>query len=277
MAERAFELLSAACPDFGRAATLPWDAPVLGFAVADYELGRPGPVYAHRKEFREALGAWCQARGVELVVAAVPAADRTWLALMPQLGFTFFDMTYTVRLTALQSAKLPEVRGEARLATVADLPQLEAIAEQVFQFGRYHADPYVPVELANKRYREWLRNEVAGLGPDSRMYVVGAPGDVRGFFHSVIRDGVARVTIFAIDERYQRGTTGFNVLAGALRDLRSVGVRMVVSRISAVNTGVLNLIKVFGFRYSEPQAVFYWHAPDAPHLLPAAGVFRCAG
>jgi len=40
--------------------------------------------------------------------------------------------------------------------------------------------------------------------------------------------------------------------------------------IAAANTRVLNVCAMLGFRFSNPESAFHWHAPHAPHLLPAA-------
>ncbi len=267
MFELRYEPLSLEHPEWGSVALLPWDAEILGFGVADYRWGTPEAMARQSAAFREALAHWAAAGGVEAVVCCVPPEDRHTLSMLPSLGFLFFDYTYEITLSRLQATSFPAPRVPVRLAESSDGDEVERIAEQVFRFGRYHADPYIPRHLANARYRKWLRGAFAGRSMASRMYVAGAPGNVRGFFHAELWKASARITIIAVDTPFQRGLTGFSLVAGVLNDLKRAGIQRVSSKISAANLGVLNLAAAFGFRYGDPQAVYYWHPPDAKHLV----------
>jgi hypothetical protein len=50
----------------------------------------------------------------------------------------------------------------------------------------------------------------------------------------------------------------------------------VESKVSAANVGVLNVGSSFGFKWSKPEATFYWHAPGAAHIVAPAGLTAVA-
>jgi hypothetical protein len=76
----------------------------------------------------------------------------------------------------------------------------------------------------------------------------------------------------AADSSVQGTTAGYALFLGLIEDLAKGGIRRVQSKLSAANTAMMNLAAFGGARFSDPQLVFHWHAPNAPHLLkPDAG------
>ncbi|HWB96909.1 MAG TPA: GNAT family N-acetyltransferase, partial [Bryobacteraceae bacterium] len=72
----------------------------------------------------------------------------------------------------------------------------------------------------------------------------------------------------AVEKEAQGGIYGAQLIAESLKVAKAAGARQVFVRISAANLPALNLYAGLGFRFSEPEAVFHWHAPGAAHLLP---------
>jgi hypothetical protein len=59
------------------------------------------------------------------------------------------------------------------------------------------------------------------------------------------------------------------LFAGTLDALEAEGVRSVTAKISAANTGVMNIYSHLGFVASLPEFTYHWRLPASPHLLPA--------
>jgi hypothetical protein len=154
-----------------------------------------------------------------------------------------------------------------RLATVDDHPQIEAIAQQTFRHGRYKADPCFPMELADRRYRHWVRNACASTNPADRVYVVGKPGNVKGFFQLRIVEDRAEIGIMGVTEAAKGSTAGLQLMSGTQLELKALGVRWITAKLSAGNPRIMNMVAHFGWRFRNAQATFHWHAPGAPHLL----------
>lgn len=272
MFEIHYEPLSTRLPEWGTIAVIPWDTETFGFAVAELHLGSVNAVAAQHTEFAHTLTEWAEEQRAEVIVCSTPAEERLAWTALPLAGFTLLDYTLVISLPNFQAMNYRPSRLPVRRATVDDQPEVERIAEQVFRFGRYHADPAIPVHLANLRYRRWLRRACEDTSGIGYIYVAGAPGTVRGFLYATVREGLVTVMIMAIDAPYQRGITGYKLLTSALQDLQLTGARRLVSKISAGNLGVFNLAVAVGCKFTDPQAVFYWHAPNAQHLVPRSQV-----
>lgn len=246
-------------PRLGRVAVLPWDCEIFGFAVADY---RPGELPANRAacdRLSRVFEAWTAQNAVRLCCCTVPATDRDWIAALPRLGFDYVDFTLRVTLPGLQAAVLPESHISVRPAEAAEAHQAALLAADAFRFGRYHADARFPLQLANARYGKWIEY-AAAAGPGSRLYVIGDNGKVDGFYHVTIERDTADLRLAAVAAPLQRTLLGFDLYSSTLAELKRAGVRRVVAKISAANTGVMNVFARLGFRFSAPEAIFHWRS-----------------
>ena len=147
------------------------------------------------------------------------------------------------------------------------IPTFCALPAPHFDFGRYHSDPRFPRELANRRYVRWLENALACSESSVRVFVLGSPGMPLGFFHAVLLDGVADLRLAAADPTSQVGL-GLALYSETLITLQKLGAKRFVTKVSAINTGVVNLYASIGFRFSRPEYILHWHSPLARHLLP---------
>jgi hypothetical protein len=267
MAEAAFLPLHEAGPGWGAVAILPWDAEIFGFPVAAWQPGDPRAVAADRRACRGRLEAWAATHRVELIGCTVTADDLAWRALLPELGFTAVEQTVRIKLR-LQAFSAPPPATPVRPAAAADAPLVEEIAGHAFRHGRYHADPRFPPELADLRYRRWILSALASTDPRDRVYVLGGPGTVKGFFQLRLDEDRAEVGIIAVARALQGSPAGPELVIGTQLALKAEGVRWVTSKVSAANLGLLNLVTHLGYRLRQPEVAFHWHAPGAPHLLP---------
>ena len=267
MFETSYEPLSDQHPDWGRIAVLPWDCEIFGFPVADYQGGDLIDIANTLPEFKEAFNRWTEKNRVELVHCIVPAQERLWLTLLPEIGFSYVDYTLKISTNRLHLWEPFHTKIPVRPAVPADRASIERIAELAFHVGRYHMDPRFPRPLSELRYQRWLGNALDAVGPQNRLYVTGEVGAVTSFFHVTLNGEEAYITIIAVDPARQGGRTGIDLCCEVLKDLKASGVRKMSSKISAMNNNVQNFCVYFGWRFSDPQVVFHWHAPNAPHLV----------
>ncbi len=122
-------------------------------------------------------------------------------------------------------------------------------------------DPRFPSELAGRRYRQWATNALTGNNPGERLYVMGEPGDVQGFYHVTVDESVSDLLLAAVAPELQGTMLGFDLYLAVLHTLKGLGVRRVVSTISGKNTPVINVYSMLGFRFSEPEVIYHWHVP----------------
>jgi hypothetical protein len=273
MFQAEYEHLSEDTPQGGTTAVLPWDTEIFGFAAADWKVGSVRAVFGDRMKIATRLRSYAADHGVALIGCSVPSSEGRWRTLLPHLGFAYVDTTLTYTLTKLQSTTFPRKHVPVRLATIEDQAAVERICEIGFRAGRYHADARFPLALANLRYRRWLANEFASLGENNRIYVAGDVGAAIGFTHVRVNESGAYITIGGADPAVQSSVLPFAVFIGTLEALRDSGVRRAQSKLSAGNTPMLNLAAYAGSRFSDPEHVYHWHAPDSPHLVKLDALF----
>ena len=100
------------------------------------------------------------------------------------------------------------------------------------------------------------------------MYVVGKPGNVKGFFQLRLVEDRAEVGIMGVAESAKGTPAALDLMTGMQLDLKALGIRWITAKLSAGNTRIINLVAHFGWRFRNARATFHWHAPDARHLLP---------
>jgi hypothetical protein len=266
MAEVSAEPLDTSRPEWGTVYVVPWDTEIFGFPVGTYTPGEPETIQRDLRGVGARLRAWASARRVELVSCTVAADDRAWRTVLPPLGFTCVEQTLglTFRIQTYQAD--PPARP-VRIAMDDDHARIEEIAGHTFHHGRYNADPRFPLDLADRRYRHWVRHACISTNPADLVYVVGAPGNVKGFFQLRLAADRAEVGIMGVTATAKGTPAAFDLMSGMHLDLKARGTRWLTAKISAGNTRVINLVSHFGYRFRDAQATFHWHAPDALHLL----------
>jgi hypothetical protein len=270
-----FRPLLEADPRWGAVACLPWDEAIFGFPVAALNLGgAPLPAAEPLTLFTAALRDFCRETKAELVSASVPGGAAVTQSVLCAAGFVPVEFSLLAQIPHLTPARLPQPRFSLRPAELQDHDAVRRIAGVAFIAGRYHGDPRFPRALANLRYSRWIERALDTPGPGGHVFVLGPPGSVVGFMHVVIRDGHADLRLGAVDPENDLGFAGFSLYAETLRAVCALGAHSVSAKIAAANTRVLNVCAMLGFRFSNPESAFHWHAPHAPHLLPAACIDR---
>lgn len=257
--ELEFEPISSESPALGTAALVPWDTEIFGFRVAVYKRG-PDCGDGNVAHFGTAFASWMKAHRIALCSCVLPASDSLWRRRLSETGFHLVDCTLQVSLEPLSAAHLPESRFPVRLATVDDQAAIEAIARQSFTHGRYHADPFFSKELADRRYLRWVQNALSGARAADRVFVLCSPAEVMGFYHGTVEGDVSDLRLVALAPEFRKTGAGMALYAGALRELRKLGIREVISSISGANAAAINVHARLGFHFRHPERVYHWHA-----------------
>ena len=251
---------------FGCAALIPWDSDIFGFPVAQYRIGSDRIDESQTGALSESLHSWLRRNDVALCSCAIPASNAFWKTHLPRLGFQWTDLGLKVTLNGLNKAPLRPARVTLRKAVASDSDAIGVIAGQAFHHGRYHADPAFPSELADLRYRQWAISALTGNKPGEHLYVMGEPGNVQGFYHVIVDESVSDLLLAAVAPKLQGTMLGFDLYLAVLHTLKEIGVRKVESTISAMNTPVMNVYSMLGFRFSAPEVIYHWHVPQPQHM-----------
>ncbi|HEU0120893.1 MAG TPA: GNAT family N-acetyltransferase [Bryobacteraceae bacterium] len=149
---------------------LPWDSQMYGFPAA-----RMDSVLASSAEHLLPLLkmsiASARAAGIRHLIARVDAGDLPYLTALTRLGFELIDGIQTFSLSLPQSLETsPSIA--TRLYQPADLGQILNLARTAYLFDRFHSDPAIGNDVADRINEEWLRNSCSGQAADAVIVAV---------------------------------------------------------------------------------------------------------
>jgi hypothetical protein len=261
--------LNCAGRTWATAELLAGDTGVFGFPVGRLVLSETPPVGRELAEAAKSLLAWARQSSPAIISASVPASRLAWGDALGALDFACIDFSLQMTLASMKKRPRPTVTAQVRPATAADHGGIEAMAGTAFDFGRYHRDRRFPRELANKRFAVWVRKSLQQPGPGMKFLVLGPVGRPNAFMFLEVKQDKAQLWLGGVAREASNGLLGPMLFAGMLDALEAEGVRSVAAKISAANTGVMNIYSYLGFLASMPEFTYHWRLPASPHLLPA--------
>jgi GNAT superfamily N-acetyltransferase len=245
----------------------PWDEPTVGGPVATISSIRVGNSTRATADF-QAFHAWCDAAGVVLVSCRLPHDHLGECGFLEGQGFRFIELNYRPELADLQSADLGHDDAVAvGIVDAAEQTTLEAIAGEIFEAGRFHADPFINPRIGDLRYRRWVAN--AFRNPAQAVWKCSVSGRLVAF-HVVESPATDRRfwSLVGLAPGLSGQGMGSRAWRAMLRQHRREGVRHVSTSISSLNAKVLNLYVKLGFRFPMPSITMHW-CPRGPLPGPA--------
>jgi dTDP-4-amino-4,6-dideoxy-D-galactose acyltransferase len=246
------------------AAVVAWDSAAFGFRVAAVSRFEIAPS-SDPEPALDALERWCVERDVRVVSCRLDHTRLRESMALEARGFRFVEMVYQPRLTdlATRSIATPALEITIEPATDRDLPEIEAMAHDVFVTGRYELDPRLDPEGGRTRYANWVRNAVAGT--TQSVLAARVRSELVGFF-IVERRSDERVYwhLTAVAPQSQRRGIGKALWLTMLRRHRDEGAAEVETTISGHNLAALNLYARLGFALGSAQMTFHWLREPAP-------------
>lgn len=171
---------------------LPWDSEMLGvtcgriFALIvplDYEKG-----YATAAALATVAQQWARDAGFQLLDVRCDARDLPAAHALEATGFRLMEASLAFSYTTEMLPRGGEVEivsdAEIRLATAADEPFMRRAAA-MFRSDRFHRDPRIRKEAADRLYEEWIVN--SGLQKRGRLYIAEVRGRAIGL-ESLVTD-----------------------------------------------------------------------------------------
>ena len=189
--------------------------------------------------------------------ARVPADDVAAVQRLSALGFSVVDTTLTLGRTP--------VPGSAPSSVVRAKPEhreaVVEIARTAFRFSRFHLDPEVPAELANRIKADWIESYFAGTRGE-HLLVALADGRPAGFLAVIAGEDAGKalrtIDLIAVAPSAQgrglaRALTGAFVAESArVCDEVRVGTQ-------AANVPATRLYESMGFALVRAQYALHLH------------------
>jgi ribosomal protein S18 acetylase RimI-like enzyme len=233
-----------------------WDSAVFGFPVLQISYLQlhsegGGADFGKFEEIRDKAGAGivsCRLNHNALVESM----------MLEDHGFRFVEMVYQPQLDDLSRSPEP-VHGflAARPGSTGDLPAVLEIAGTAFSNERFHADPRLPSEYGDKRYRNWVRSSVGH--PRQRLTVLLDGKRLVSFFVTeMLPDGTDYWHLNAVSPSEQGRGYGRRAWMTMVRQAKEKGAKRVRTCVAARNHRVINLYARLGFLFPPPMMTFHW-------------------
>lgn len=245
------------------AEVLPWDTEFFGFTVARLNAIVPltDPAYQVLADFGVAVDQLlelCRSRGVRYLLAPVDARDMAVARALTSRGFELIESR--LHYHGDLNIHAHQRRFAVRLAAPADVPVLADVAEQMVNpYDRFHADPVLFGDPANRMMRRWVEASVCdGFADATLVPDVDRPG--------------AFVTVKYHRERWKQWglRIGQPIVAAVSRDYRgwyfklisevcvhllNVGAEHVYLVSQSTNSAVLRGWEKLGLRYGKNEVI----------------------
>lgn len=223
----------------------PWDAAIFGFKTSELL----SVSYKDHRAVEQLLDLFDQANregAVRFTYTRVAAQDLLLKQALQDRGFYFAETTCKVGLNITDgtnfSAILKSNLGVAP-AIPEDYPQIKAIAQGSFNYGRFVEDPYLSPELTRIRNGVWI-DDMVRRGKQALVYRKG--GLVRSFMIYHTAETKCELILGGSDQNLGYLTPLF--WSAVFSQLQQSGVRRIETTISAANVVIFNIYSLFGFK-----------------------------
>jgi ribosomal protein S18 acetylase RimI-like enzyme len=190
-----------------------------------------------------------------LYTCRVPAEDVAAVSALEAGGFHVVDVNVTLEHSG---GEAPAGSGGAP-APPDQHEELLRIAGSCFRYSRFHLDPLIPRELADRVKREWVRSCVEGKR--GLELLAAAPGGQPAGFLAVLEaaDGARVIDLVGVRPEAQRHGVGESLVSAFIarhggRTLR-VGTQV-------ANVPSLRLYEKLGFRVVSARTILHRHVGE---------------
>jgi dTDP-4-amino-4,6-dideoxy-D-galactose acyltransferase len=238
---------------------LRWDTEMFGFPAArlelvlyegDYHEGR-----ATVSDLIQRIVGDCRAAGVEHIVARIDANDLPTLHALEREGFEIIDGILTFSLRLPRERILPPASGfEIRHFQRTDLDDVLAIARSAYVFDRFHADPSLTREIADRVTETWVRCSCSGdadaviLACYAGTLAAYVTCNIHKETSDVLGTTFATIGMVATHSDFRGKGAGTCATIGALNWFQQQGVDVVEVGTQLANVAASRLYESNGFR-----------------------------
>ena len=219
-----------------------WLAEIVGkpvFRVVDPDAAfddlQSGPVFAYAKVPTDALAA---------------------LGKLETFGFRLVDTNVVFEKPVSRVAQ-GRCGHSIGFAAPEDRVGAVALAARAFKFSRFHQDPAIGNDTANRIKSEWGANFFRGVRGE-HMVVARNGGKVSGFLQLLVSgDGVLTIDLIGVDASARGRGVGAAMSAFAEREIP--GVKTIRVGTQVANVPSIRLYERLGFRLVSAQYVLHYH------------------
>jgi ribosomal protein S18 acetylase RimI-like enzyme len=160
----------------------------------------------------EGLAEHAAAQGTATYQARVPVEDVESVDALVRAGMRVVNVSVTLRADPSAAAPAATAGFEVGDAAPEHGDALLAVAGRCFTHSRFHLDPDVPPEAADRIKRDWVSSYLAGSRGEE-LLVAGRDGEAVGFLAVLARDGVRVIDLIGVAPEAQGSGAGTALVA----------------------------------------------------------------
>ncbi len=191
--------------------------------------------------------------------AKVPVTAVSQVGTLTSAGFRVIDVNVTFE-------REPEDVSSNKNIVVRDVqPEDEVevlnIAESSFVFSRFHLDPFVSRELADKIKREWIANYIHKQRGE-RLLVAEINGKPVGFLAILVtNEKIGVIDLIGVDKNMQAQGIGKRLVQFHINDAAGKYSRLLVGT-QIANIPSMRLYQTCGYKISNSTFVLHAHVNE---------------
>jgi len=243
-------------------ARIPWDSDLFEFPFYELKCADADPDLLGN-HLGEGLDSLPKDRAC-LVLARLSPGQTRITGVLARHGFypveTMLDFDLVLaRLSII--LKHDREQHNFRRATPDDLPAVLDIARGAFAADRFHMDPNIPPDKADRRYAFWVENSFRS---QDQVFVLEEtnPPRVIGFIQCRdLAPGIVDVCLGAVHRDIQKSGAGVQMYQQLFLDYRSRGYKRAATHVSINNLSGVKLTLRYGFTISNATLCMHWFRP----------------
>ncbi len=193
-------------------------------------------------------------RGEVFIYCKVPTCDVDICRALCALGFYVVDNNVTFEKAVSSSSR--RYVNSVRKARPDDRDKVALLASRNFCYTRFHLDPMIGGELADKIKRSWVESFFDGNRGD-QMVVSEDDGYLKGFNLLFVKGGDLVIDLIAVDSGLRRRGVSTDMIGYAEESNPCAGRIVVGTQVS--NIPSIRLYEKLGFRMFMSNYVFHFH------------------
>ena len=146
--------------------------------------------------------------------------------------------------------------NRVRFAELQDETAVRSVSEHSFVYSRFHLDPLIPNNLADRVKAEWAVNYFTGQRGDA-MVLVEEKGKVAGFLQLLFQDDVLVIDLIAVDSAWRKMGLARDMITFAQCNLPEFRLFRVGTQVS--NVPSIRLYEKLGFSIVKSEYVLHRH------------------
>lgn len=191
------------------------------------------------------------------VYTKVPVECLCYVNFLEELGFRLVEANVVFEK---QIAGAPDLASNCvlRFSEPGDEEQVTALAGRSFKYSRFHLDPLIPGEVANRVKTGWAANFFAGRR-GQRMVIAEINDRIIGFAQLLFgKGGCLTIDLIAVDEGARRKGVGRDMISFA--ESGCEGFEKIRAGTQVANIASIRLYEKCGFMVVGANYVFHYHS-----------------